>query len=139
MFYHKLDFPNFKQMTYKVVLVHLSVSQVGQDLFLFCKKKPLLLLFISKSKQQKLNKEKCEKEILLYSKIDCKYLCINIYSKNITERVGKNFIRLSAESAFSFLGIVSERKKRNWQKVFYNTFYRKFGIHNFKQRPSNVA
>ena len=34
----------------------------------------------------------------------------------------KNFIELSVDSAFLFLGIRSETKTRNWRKSFYNMF-----------------
>ena len=50
----------------------------------------------------------------------------------------ENFIKLSADSAFSFLGIGSKTKTRNWRKVFYNMFYRKLDITNLKQRSSKV-
>ena len=51
-----------------------------------------------------------------------------------TERVDKSFIKLSADSAFSFLGIGSKMKTWNWQKMFYSMFYCKLDFPNFKQR-----
>ena len=58
---------------------------------------------------------------------------------NITERVEKNFIKLSEDSEFSLLGIGSKIKTRNWRKAFYTMFTSKLEIPNFKQRPSAVA
>ena len=57
-----------------------------------------------------------------------KFLNINIQSINITRRVGKNFMRLSGDSAFSILGIGSKIKKRNWRKNFYYMFYRSWAF-----------
>ena len=59
---------------------------------------------------------------------------LTLYSINITERVGKSFIKLSADSAFSFLGKGSKMKTQNWRKVFYNMFYRKLDFFNFNQK-----
>ena len=58
---------------------------------------------------------------------------------NITERAGKNFIKLSADLAFSFLGIGSKTKTRNWRKAFYNMFYHKLGFPNFKQKQQSYS
>ena len=74
---------------------------------------------------------------LPYKKKPCinivsKFLIINIYSVNVTERVGKNFKNISANSTFSFLAIGLKTKTRNWRKVFYNMFYHKLDIPNFK-------
>ena len=52
---------------------------------------------------------------------------------NITERVGKSFVKLSVDSAFLFLGVRSKTKMWNWQKVFYNMFNHKLDLCNFKQ------
>ena len=75
-------------------------------------------------------KENCEKEFFLLIAIDSK--CLSIGRR-------KKIIKLSADSAFSFLGIGSKTKTQNWPKVFYNRFYRKLGFPNFKQRSSNVS
>ena len=50
-----------------------------------------------------------------------------------------NFIKFSVDSAFSFLGIGSKSKTQNWWKVFYDMFYCKLDIPNFKQRSSKVV
>ena len=46
MFYHKSDFPNFKQRSSKVAWVYMPALQLGYDLLLFRKRKPLLLLLL---------------------------------------------------------------------------------------------
>ena len=58
---------------------------------------------------------------------------------NIPERLGKNFIKLSAHSAFSFFIIESKTKTRNLGKVLYNMFYHKLGFFNFKQKYQNYS
>ena len=44
-----------------------------------------------------------------------------------------NFIELSADSAFSFLGIGSKTKTRNWQTVFYIVFYHRLDFLDFNK------
>ena len=79
------------------------------------------------------------KEFLLYVNIVSKCLSINIQSVNITEKVGKRFMQFSADSAFSFLGIGSKKKRRNWREVFCNMFYRRLDFPNFKQRQQRFC
>ena len=72
--YRNLHFPKSKKGSCKAASRHMPVSYFHYDLFLFLKKKPLLLFFISK--KQKLNEKKCEKDFLLHININSK--CLNI-------------------------------------------------------------
>ena len=54
----------------------MPASCFAENLFLFLKKKPLLLFFISK--KQKINKKQYEKDFLLHFNIDSRCLDIGI-------------------------------------------------------------
>ena len=49
-----------------------------------------------------------------------------------------NFIKLSADSVFSFLSIGSKRKTRNWRKTFYNRFIANYTSLNSTRGPQKL-
>ena len=51
----------------------------------------------------------------------------------------QNFIELSADCVFSFLGIGSKTKTWNWRNVYCKLFYCKLHFPSFKQRSSKAA